>query len=37
MLVRLNGNEELVLKIYRRDAGDKRLPAPLKPLDEAPK
>jgi hypothetical protein len=36
MLVHLNGNEELGLKIYQRDADEKKLPAPLKPLDEAP-
>jgi hypothetical protein len=36
MLVHPNGNEERGLKIYQRDAGEKKLPAPLKPLDEAP-
>ena len=36
MLIHVNGNEELGLKIYRRDAEQGKLPAPLKPLDEAP-
>ena len=36
ILVHPNGNEELGLKIYRRDADAGKLPAPLKPLDEAP-
>jgi hypothetical protein len=36
MLVHPNGNEELGLKLYQRDAAEKKLPAPLKPLDEAP-
>ncbi len=36
ILVHPNGNEELGLKIYRRDAAKGVLPAPLKPLDEAP-
>ena len=36
MLVHPNGNEERGLKIYQRDASEKKLPMPLKPLDEAP-
>jgi hypothetical protein len=36
MLVHPNGNEERGLKIYQRDADSGKLPAPLKPLDEAP-
>ena len=36
MLVHPNGNEERGLKIYQRDAESGKLPAPLKPLDEAP-
>lgn len=36
ILVHPNGNEELGLKIYRKDAAKGALPSPLKPLDEAP-
>jgi hypothetical protein len=36
ILVHPNGNEELGLKIYRKDAARGALPSPLKPLDEAP-
>ena len=36
ILVHPNGNEERGLKIYQRDAAEGLLPAPLKPLDEAP-
>jgi hypothetical protein len=36
ILVHPNGNEELGLKIYAKDAAAGALPSPLKPLDEAP-
>ena len=36
ILVHPNGNEELGLKIYAKDAAKGALPSPLKPLDEAP-
>ncbi len=36
ILVHPNGNEELGLKIYTKDAAAGALPSPLKPLDEAP-
>ena len=36
MLIHVNGNEELGLRIYRRDAEEGKVPEPLKPLDEAP-
>jgi hypothetical protein len=36
ILVHPNGNEELGLKIYTKDAATGALPSPLKPLDEAP-
>ena len=36
MLVHPNGNEELGLKIFQRDAVEKKAAGALKPLEEAP-